>query len=252
MYFMYVDESGDPGMLPGSPTTYHVLAGLIVHESQWRNLLDDLMRFRRRLQHTHGLSAREEVHAVELMQSHRSPWTIPRHIRLDILKKTIDFCASQNCIRIIGVVLDKRQNGNDVYLRSWSTLIQCYENVLMSRGLPCTRNHFDHGMMICDNTDVRELTSLLRKHRASGVRPLEDSKVDDPPILGVRAIVEDPVTRDSAESYFVQTVDVIAYFLHQLHQPNEFVRRKHAAGFFNRLKDVVVIDEASGHPFVLI
>lgn len=32
MYFMYVDESGDPGMLV-SPTRYFVLSGLVVHES---------------------------------------------------------------------------------------------------------------------------------------------------------------------------------------------------------------------------
>jgi hypothetical protein len=30
MYFMYVDESGDPGLV-GSPTRYFTLSGLVIH-----------------------------------------------------------------------------------------------------------------------------------------------------------------------------------------------------------------------------
>lgn len=249
---MYVDESGDPGMLPGSPTRYHVLAGLIVHESQWQNLLDDLLRFRQQLQHTHGFSVRAEIHAAEFLQPHRANSRMPRHIRLDILKKTIDFCARRTCIRIVGFVLDKRVNDTEVFRRSWSALIQQFERMLEAGSLPCTVSTRDCGMLVCDNTDVTKLKSLLRQHRAIAGAIEDPANSGTRLTVGVRNIVEDPVARDSAESYFVQTVDVIAYFLHQLQQPNEFVRRKHASGFYNRLKGVLVMDEKSGDPFVRV
>lgn len=43
---MYVDESGDTG-LDRSPTSYFALSGLVVHESQWRNFINQLIAFRK-------------------------------------------------------------------------------------------------------------------------------------------------------------------------------------------------------------
>ena len=42
MYLMYVDESGDTGLV-NSPTAYFVLSGIIVHESNWRQFLNHLV-----------------------------------------------------------------------------------------------------------------------------------------------------------------------------------------------------------------
>lgn len=42
MYLLYVDESGDVG-IKNSPTKYFVLSALIIHESKWRNTLDELV-----------------------------------------------------------------------------------------------------------------------------------------------------------------------------------------------------------------
>jgi hypothetical protein len=44
MYFMYVDESGDPGLV-GSPTRYFTLTGMVVHELRWHETLNKLVSF---------------------------------------------------------------------------------------------------------------------------------------------------------------------------------------------------------------
>lgn len=45
MYLMYVDESGDPGKI-NSPTNDYILSAIVIHESAWQNLLNDLIAFR--------------------------------------------------------------------------------------------------------------------------------------------------------------------------------------------------------------
>jgi hypothetical protein len=42
MYLMYVDESGDTGLL-GSPIRYFVLTGMVIHELRWHQALEQLV-----------------------------------------------------------------------------------------------------------------------------------------------------------------------------------------------------------------
>ena len=66
MFMIYVDESGDPGLV-NSPTDYYALSGLVVHELRWSVYLDQLINFRKRMQATFGLRVREEIHASAMI-----------------------------------------------------------------------------------------------------------------------------------------------------------------------------------------
>ena len=46
MYLMYVDESGDPGLM-GKTTGLYILSGIVLHELQWKPCLNQLLDFRR-------------------------------------------------------------------------------------------------------------------------------------------------------------------------------------------------------------
>jgi len=48
MYFFYVDESGDTGLV-NSPSRYFVLSGIVVHELKWHDTLEAIIAFRRSL-----------------------------------------------------------------------------------------------------------------------------------------------------------------------------------------------------------
>jgi hypothetical protein len=75
MYLMYVDESGDTGLVK-SPTRYFVLSGIVIHESSWRDFVNGLIAFRRTLKSVYGLPVRAEMHASEFI-NHR-PFNIPK------------------------------------------------------------------------------------------------------------------------------------------------------------------------------
>ena len=83
MYLLYVDESGDVG-IKNSPTKYFVLSALIIHESKWRNTLDELVKFKNQLRNTKGLKLREEIHCTELINRPKELVRIKRNDRLVI------------------------------------------------------------------------------------------------------------------------------------------------------------------------
>jgi hypothetical protein len=87
---MYVDESGDPGLV-NSPTRYFALAGLVVHELRWREVVDSLIAFRRDIRQRFGLKLREEIHSGILLSRPDKLARIPKHQRLEILRRLANF-----------------------------------------------------------------------------------------------------------------------------------------------------------------
>src|SRR5690349_10763011 len=121
---MYVDESGDPG-LAGSPTTHFCLSGIVIHESQWRTFATQMLTFRRTLKAAHGLPVRSEIHAGQYLRHAPVPGMLP-HIRLAILRNTLDEIAQQNYVSITNVVVNKlgKPAGYDVFEMAWKVLFQ--------------------------------------------------------------------------------------------------------------------------------
>ena len=101
---MYVDESGDTGLI-NSPTKFFVLSGIVVHESRWRDFINVLIAFRRTLKSVYGLPIRTEIHASHYIN--HKPVDLPRHVRLAILRNTIDELAKLNFIKITNIVVSK-------------------------------------------------------------------------------------------------------------------------------------------------
>ncbi len=96
MYFMYVDESGDTGLVR-SPTTHFVLSGLVIHESDWRAFVAQIAAFRKTLRASYNLPIRSEIHAADYVKRPPVPG-MPRHIRLAILRNFLDETAKMTLL----------------------------------------------------------------------------------------------------------------------------------------------------------
>ena len=255
MYLMYVDESGDTG-LKNTPTRYFILSALVLHELRWRPIFDAMIDFRRVLRNTKGLRLREEIHAQAFVHKPGDLSRIKRNDRLDILKKCIDWTAAQTDISVITVAVDKnrhRQRNTDVFELAWSRLFQRFENTLQHRNFPGPANPDERGVVISDATAGMKLTRLLRRMRQFNPVPNRmDLYGAGFRHLGLTYVIEDPVFRHSPESYFIQMVDVVAYFARQLYEPNAYVRRKGAKTFYNRLMPVINPYVTQGNPLSIV
>lgn len=121
MYLMYVDESGDSGLLPMSPTRFFALSGLVVHELKWKDLYEELLNFRRFLRDNFGLKLREEFHSAALMRHPGKIKRIEKHNRLAMIRLFASKLSQLPYLSLINVVVDKsdKTEGYDVFTTAW-------------------------------------------------------------------------------------------------------------------------------------
>ncbi len=241
MYLAYIDESGDTG-LNNSPTQYFVLTAIVINENDWRQTLTDFVEFRRYLNKSFGLPLRTEIHTSDFVnQSPNLKTPIEKNIRIDILKKCLKWLNLRTELSIITIRCKKnRANDKDVFEYTWATLIQRIENTLMYKNFP-KQEGIENSILIADNTDKNKLKKLLRKMRHINFIP---SMGELQPKYGsrniaIKHIIEDPIFKDSSDSYFHQLADIVAYFARQYYEPNRTVRKKGLRTFYTTfLKDV--------------
>lgn len=237
MYLMYVDESGDSGLV-NSPTEYFVLSGLVVHESRWRDFLTALISLRRNLKVRYGLPIRAEIHAAHFIN--KKPIDLPRNTRLATLRVTLDELAKLDYISITNIVTKKagKDASQDVFIRSWQTLFQRFENTLTNGNFPGGYKN-DYGIVITDATAGKKLSQLVRKMAVINYIPNDARFGGGSRNLPITRVIEDPYGKDSAHTLPVQMADVAAYFLHQRYKPCAFVKKHGAEQYFDRLKPVL-------------
>jgi hypothetical protein len=250
MYLMYVDESGDCGTpADGSPTSVFCLSGIVVHELRWRDALGDLADFRRRLWREYRINIEDELHAGELISNPaKLPQSLQRlrkHQRLAVIRQFADRIASMRDISAINVAVHKRclpptATKAGIFRRAWYALFQRFENTIRCRNFPGPKDQDDRGVVFADDTDsgkLRKFLNDMRQHNLLKVRGATgEAFYDDQPI---RALIEDPVMRDSRESYFIQAADCSVYLLKQSIDPCSFMKRHGGNAYFKRLEPIL-------------
>ena len=239
MYFLYVDESGDVGCQPGS-TKCFVLSGMVFHELVWHQTLDAIIRFRRHLRQTYGFKLREEIHCKAMIHKPGSLARINKSLRLGILRDVLDFLETLPDVNLLHIFVDKTRKpaGYDVFDNGWRALLQRFHNTISHKNFPGPQNPQDFGLVIVDRTDEPKLRRLARQLRV--YNPVPHTGGGGYRQIQLRTIVEDAVHRDSMHSYFLQLVDVSAFFLYQKEAgPCAYVKRKGARNYFNRLNNVL-------------
>mgnify|MGYP001393632272 CR=1 FL=1 len=238
MYLIYVDESGDTG-IRNSLTKYFVLSALVVHETKWNKLLDEIVNLRRKFKEDYGLKINEEIHAARFFTKPGELARIEKHDRLQICKRIIDFLESLDYISLVNVVVNKAGKSEDfeVFETAWQYLIQRIHNTIGYGNFPSGFSREEKGLIIPDETEAKKLNKLVRKMRR--YNPVPNMNQPGYRMIETDLIIEDPYYKSSKHSLFHQLVDVNAYFLFQMHQPNSYVRKKKAYNFFKRYDKVL-------------
>jgi len=240
MYLMYVDETGDCGMI-NSPSPYFVLTGLVVHELRWETYLTQIISFRRRMRQQFGLRLREEIHAAHMIVSPGPIVRIKKYDRLTIIRSFADELATMTDINLINVVVNKqgKRLDYDVFAAAWQALIQRFENTISYRNFPGPRNQDDRGMIFPDYTETKKLMQLLRRMRRYNPVPNQSYFGSGYRNLTLNSIIEDPNFRQSDHSYFIQAADTASYLLYQSLVPNAYMRKKAGHRYFHRLDPIL-------------
>jgi hypothetical protein len=206
MYLCYMDESGDTGTSAGSPTPTYTVCAVLVHETQWVTLFDDLIGFRRYLKNEFGLRMREEIKATQLVRG-SGPWAslgLGDTLRKRIYRSLMRFQGKSGAVLTYAVVIDKAplSSPEEVRQRAWRYAFQRVERTMNARS--------ERVMLIPDSGQYHWIRKLAREmRRFSNVGSMLGTGTMARPLH--RVLIDDPVERQSHESYFIQLADLNAY-----------------------------------------
>jgi hypothetical protein len=215
MYFAYVDESGNTD--PAGSRTY-TLACCLVRGETWPDTFDRMIAFRRFLRAQFRLPVRAEIKANYLLRNGGPfrPLGLSDNARADIYRQAIRLQPKLHFVTF-AVVINKlnlaiRYPQRDPRDVAWEFLLQRLERF-------SAVSHVGHPVvMIHDEGEAARVRKLARKARRWGqaASAFGTGQLSRP----ARLLLDDPMPRDSRQSYFLQMADLTAYAaFRRIHPP---------------------------------
>jgi hypothetical protein len=213
VYLAYVDESGNTG-LPGSMT--YTLGCLFFDADEWPDNFDAMIDFRRGLRAAYGVPVRAELKANYLLRAKGSLWGLglseaDRHqIYRDCMAVQPELNFQTYAIVINKRELADRERGENPREVAWEFLLQRLERLTTTTHRPL--------MLVHDEGEAAAVRKVARKARRAGSAgsAFGTGQLSRP----ARLLIDDPVSRDSKQSYFIQLADLTAYAaFRRIHPP---------------------------------
>lgn len=203
MWFAYIDESKDPGKF----CTY---TALITTGDSWTTTFAKVREFRKELNRTHGVFLSYELHASKFVPGRGRPAkrAVLKSERAEIFKKALRFVADSQAFVVVSSVSTSEQFALE-------RLVNRINKTAKARG--------EQALLFFDEGGEAEIRKRLR--RMSVFNPIPSNRgywVD----TGKRTknipldfILEDPIFKDSKQSYFIQLADFCAYACLRMEHP---------------------------------
>ncbi len=210
MVLSYFDESGDDGFPQRSSDTF-VLASISMLDTEWKFNFEQLLQFRRVISKEYNFPVKEEFHTREFIQD-KNPYhgKYTPEVRKELIFKYVQTLATLR-LQVIVVVIDKTKIKNheyDVLENAFKYNIQRIENSLQAAATK-KQKRAENFMIITDEGRVGKMARVARKIQRINYIP---SKFEaNSTRQEIKLMLEDPLAKNSAESYFIQAADTLAF-----------------------------------------
>jgi hypothetical protein len=207
MRLVYYDEAGDDGY-PRYSSPLFTLAAVYMHYLQWRLNFDRILEFRRALKRDFGFPVKLEMHAKYFLLG-KNPYRSLRFSeedRIEILNLFADLIGSLD-LRVINVAIAKPNltgTPRKVLDTALTFSVQRIENDLNPSQNPEARF-----MVITDPGRVGAMRQTTR--RVQRINYIPSRFGPERYRREITALIEDPLQKDSKESYFIQLADFLAF-----------------------------------------
>lgn len=211
MYIAYFDETGDDGY-PARTTNLFVLTSAYGHHLHWQDNFQKTHEFRKYLRDAYGLPVKTEMHTKYLL-ANKKPYRQygwDDQTRLKIANEYAEHIASLD-LEFINVCIDKTKitaKNESLYKRvldaALTFSVQRIQNTI-KRIEPGTKF-----MIITDEGRVAAMRDTTRRIQKINFVPSKygpSSYRDE-----IKMLIEDPLPKNSAQSYFVQHCDFVSFF----------------------------------------
>lgn len=211
MYLAYLDESGDSGVGANTPTGFFVVACVLIHEADWVESLDALKYWRSSMRATCGLPVRAEVKASAGFLRGGGAFKglgLDRPARMQLYADSLEYASTSLTAEVFAVAIDKAgaaaRGWDDPRIPAWTFTFQRLQRFAAALD--------ERVMVFPDEGHDFLLKRLLRRGRRYHQVGGHFGSVLQ---LPMNRIIEDPNSRASHESYFIQLADLLAFAAHR-------------------------------------
>jgi hypothetical protein len=204
MYLAYYDESGDDGH-PHTSSPLFTLSVAYQHHLAWKDNYETVKKFKRQLAHDFPFPFHQELHTREFILN-KKPYNqsnIADADRAHVIDLYCELCAQLD-LKIINVVIVKSRfykSKVNVLDLALTFSVQRIENDLA----PIPQNRF---MIVTDWGRVGKMRKTTRRVQKINFIPSKFGPT--PRRQEIQKLIEDPLPKDSSESYFLQVADLSA------------------------------------------
>jgi len=210
MKFCYYDESGDDGF-PDYSSPLFVLTGVYFDHLEWKELHERVVELRRSLKERYGFPVKLEFHCNQFLLD-KDPYRnlgYTHEQKIEIVSSICEFIGSLN-LKIINILINKKAIEKfefDVLKTALTYSIQRVENDLNPGRNPDARF-----LIITDEGRVAKMRNTTRAIQRINYIP---SQYGGPALRReIKSLIEDPLPKDSKQSYFIQIADSVAYLVY--------------------------------------
>jgi Protein of unknown function (DUF3800) len=218
MELLFIDESGDNGLVEGS-TEFYILAGISIESSCWKECFWKILDLRRVISQKYGLRI-DEIKGSHLF-SHRGPFFNSSLNPLDlewIYNQIIDLICAP-LIECFAIVKSKKEFKKSQFQPKTKNLIRLLDERIWREYLTAYETY----LLEKTGKTQRPQTALIyfdfnpsqEKHVRQIVREFS-RKFDRQARFPSAGIVEDVIFRDSKASYFIQLADILAFSISRI------------------------------------
>ncbi|MCF6766624.1 DUF3800 domain-containing protein [Thiotrichales bacterium 19S3-7] len=221
MKIVYADEAGDPGYPEESPC--FIVTLLYFNVNNWGNCFEYLLKVRRDLK-SYGLPIRLEFHTREFFLNKKPYYKLQigqndrKHI-IHTLANTISYLSNQFNLETINVAIIKKNitantNRYDILEKAFEYGLRRIDNNLYYDKQESNKKYLHHKfLLMIDNGYEQKIRKLCRKLYRYQYVPYEDS--NNGRNLQLSSLIDDPIPKNSKNSYFIQLADFICYIVSQ-------------------------------------
>lgn len=203
MYLAYIDESGSTGDVANGGSRSYTLGCVLVRASQWAMAVNGVVAHRRRISEQLGLVMGTEVKANHLLRNNGAfrELALSERVRRRLYREFLRLCPRLGLMTLAVVVNKEHTTSGDPHELAWSLLLLQLEQLTSRRGTQI--------LIVHDEGDERRVRGLARRAREEGMT------LEGPGLRPLHApfhgLLDDPVSRSSDESPFLQLADLVAY-----------------------------------------
>lgn len=206
MYISYFDESGDDG-IPGSSDLF-ILTNLYMCEEDWKDNFEIIRDCRRFLSQRYGFPVKMEFHTNDFLKGKGAYWDYNWLVleRIKIINELLRTLAGLEA-KIITVAIDK---GNVSSPDTYDVLDKAFTYNLSRVETDLKQQESKGRQRFIIITDEGRVASMTRVARMRQVYNPTTSHFGGMYQFRIKRLIEDPLPKDSKNSFFIQLADLVA------------------------------------------